>query len=200
MKPIQILLGVLALVIATAACGLSATSQQPQVVTVVVTAVQPPTAVPSPTSIPSATAVLPAPTPASSPTPAPPKLSNKPPDGPDNGNISFEIVMDPLYLMQIQTRIKDSANNGDGISLVTFLIERDGEVVYQESETLAAFCIFKGGEPDCNPWPMTNGRLTWGAGGPEVETGDYLATIRVTRQSAPNTSARWTFNFTIDLP
>jgi hypothetical protein len=182
-----------------AACGLSApTPSQPQVVTVVVTAEPPPTATPAPnpTPLPSATVGPPAPT----PTPSAPKLSNKPPDGPQSGNIGIEIVMDPNYLMQVQTRIKGSANNGDGIGKVTFLIERYGEFVYEESETLATYCIFKGGEPDCNPWPQTNGRYTWGAGGAEVETGDYKATIRVWSLADPNHSLKWTFDFTIDLP
>jgi hypothetical protein len=134
------------------------------------------------------------------PTPSAPKVSNKPPDGPTGGDIEFEIVMDPNYLMQIRARIEDTDHNGDGIDTITFIIQRSGEEVYKTTEGTASFCIFNGGEPNCNPWPKTNGRYTWGAGGPEIETGDYKATIRVTRDSDNSYYDQWTFDFTVDLP
>lgn len=134
------------------------------------------------------------------PTPAAPKVSNKPPDGPTGGDILFKIVMNPDYLMQIQARIDGTANNGDGIDKVKFIIERNGQQVYEETESNAAFCIFKGGEPNCNPWPKRDGRLAWGSNGPLVETGDYLATIQITRDADNSFYSQWTFTFTVDLP
>jgi hypothetical protein len=134
------------------------------------------------------------------PTPSAPRVSNKPPEGPTGGDIQYEIVMDPNYLMQIRARIDGTANNGDGIDTVKFIIERNGQEVYTESEANPAFCIFKGGEPNCNPWPKTNGRYTWGEGGPVVETGDYQATTRITRDADNSYYDQWTFTFTVDLP
>jgi hypothetical protein len=108
--------------------------------------------------------------------------------------------MDPNYLMQIRTRIDGTENNGDGIDTVKFIIKRNGEEVYQASEMNAAFCIFKGGEPNCNPWSKRDGRLTWGSEGPFVETGDYKAIIQITRDSDNSFFEQWTFDFTVDLP
>ena len=218
------LLALLTLVFTTQACSPPAQALTPQVVTVVVTAVPTGTPLPSltseastapsPTSPPQATGTSSA-TPAPSPTFPPraiptntpvrvvalPAVSNLPAQGPQGGDIDFAVVMSPNFLMQIKARKHGSAKDGDGIDHVLFIVKnKNNEQVYSSSESTAKFCIFKGGEPDCNSWPISNGRYHWGASGPEIKSGDYQVTIRVALKSDPSNESEWSFPITIKLP
>ena len=170
------------------------------------------TTVPSPTSMPQVTGTL-SPSPTASPqvihantptrTPAPqlPMVSNLPAQGPKGGDIDFEVNMSPVYLMRIKARKHGSANDGDGMDHVLFSVnKKNGGKVYANKETSAKYCIFMGGEPDCNPWPKANGRYVWGDGGPEITSGDYQVTIRAALKSDPSNESEWTFQITIKLP
>jgi hypothetical protein len=221
------LLAMLALAFAIQSCAPPAQQVTVQVVTVVVTAAPSATLVSSPTSIQAATEI-PTATPTSSPTAAPsptnaptpmptftatvavvksppppalPAVSNLPAQGPKGGDIDFEVMMSSSYLMRIKAKKHGSANDGDGIDHVLFIVNnKNGTKVYSRSEGTAKFCIFMGGEPDCNPWPKSNGRYVWGTGGSEIVSGDYQVTIRSALKSDPTNESQWTFQITIKLP
>jgi hypothetical protein len=135
------------------------------------------------------------------PPPLVPVVSNLPAQGPKGGDIDFEVVMSSDYLMRIKARKHGSANDGDGIDHVLFIVNnKNGEKVYSNKEGTAKYCIFMGGEPDCNPWPVSNSHYYWGSGGPEIGSGNYQVTIRIALKSDPTTESQWTFPITIKLP
>lgn len=135
------------------------------------------------------------------PPPPLPVVSNLPAQGPKGGDIDFEVVMSPSYLMQIKAREHGSSKDGDGIDHVLFIVNnKNNERVFSSTEGTAKFCIFKGGEPDCNLWSKSNDRYVWSTGGPEVVSGDYQVTIRVALKSDPSNESQWTFPITIKLP
>lgn len=222
-----LLLGLLMMAFVLQSCSPPAQPVAIQVVTVVVTAVPSATLAPSPTSpqataetstattAPSPTAVpspTAAPTPTTAPTattavvkqpppPALPAVSNLPAQGPKGGDIDFEVVMSSNYLMRIMARKHGSSKDGDGIDHVLFIVnKKNGGKVYSNSESTAKYCIFQGGEPDCNPWQKSNGRYVWGTGGSEIASGDYQVTIRSALKSDPTNESEWTFQITIKLP
>ena len=220
------LLGLLVVATALQSCSAPPQPAAIQVVTVVVTAVPSATLPVTPTSTQAAAetstatnapspTTAPSPTAASSPTatrtptavvvkpppPAVPVVSNLPAQGPKGGDIDFEVVMSSTYLMRINARKHGAAKDGDGIDHVLFIVQnKNGEKVYSNSEGTAKFCIFMGGEPDCNAWPKSNGRYVWGTGGAEIASGNYQVTIRVALKTDPTNESQWTFPITIKLP
>ena len=135
------------------------------------------------------------------PPPPAPVVSNLPAQGPKGGDIDFAIVMSPDYLMRITAREHGKSKDGDGMDHVQFIVKKkSGERVYANKETTAKYCIFMGGEPDCNAWPKSNGKYVWGASGPEIVSGDYLVTIRAALKSDPSNESEWNFQITIKLP
>jgi hypothetical protein len=162
-----------------------------------------PSATPAPTATETAspTKAIQAAAPTKTAAPQIPMVSNLPAQGPKGGDIDFEINMSSVYLMRIKARKHGSANDGDGISHVAFIVKKkNNEKVYSNTENTAKYCIFQGGEPDCNPWPKVNGRYVWGSGGPEIVSGDYLVTIRAALKSDPSNESEWNFQITIKLP
>jgi hypothetical protein len=140
-------------------------------------------------------------TPTRTPAPQLPAVSNLPAQGPKDGTIDFELVLSREYLLRIKTRKHGSANDGDGIDHVRFIMMGEGHVtLYANTEKTAKYCIFQGGEPDCNPWPKTNGHYVWGNGGPEIKSGEYQVTIRIALKSDPTNESEWNFFLTIKLP
>jgi hypothetical protein len=144
----------------------------------------PPTATLAPTvSIPTPTPPVPS---ATRPPPPPPVGSDKPNagtcvPGEDVQNIISDITLDPNYLFRVtafDNRV--GTNDGDGIDTVDFTIfsNATGDTVYQNTEQNPAYCIFQGGEPNCNPWSLDAlGQYHWGNNGPVVEAGEYFVLI-----------------------
>ena len=66
------------------------------------------------------------------------------------------------------------------------------------TEINPGYCIFAGGEPDCNPWIFENEQNKWSAGGNPVEEGNYQLTIVVTADD--DTVGKWFIDINIDLP
>lgn len=173
-----------------------------------VTATPPATETPAPSPTPSGTPGVTSP-PQAIPTNTParavalqlPAVSNLPAQGPQGGSIDFEINMSPVYLMRIKAKKHGSSNDGDGMDHVLFTVnKKNGGKVYSNKETTAKYCIFQGGEPDCNPWPKANGRYVWGSGGPEIVSGDYQVSIRAALKSDPSNESEWNFSISIKLP
>ena len=90
--------------------------------------------------------------------------------------------------------------DGRGITSVEFIVESDDESVeyYRRTEMTPGYCIFAGGEPDCNPWLFENGQYKWSAGGEPVQEGNYLLTIIATAED--DVVGTWLIDITIDLP
>jgi hypothetical protein len=135
------------------------------------------------------------------PPPPPPRVSNSQPDGTPNGLIA-KLITSPNYLMSFQVYAPDGSKDGDGIKQVTFTIEQNGKKVYERSEQTAHYCIFGGGEPDCNPWPMKGRVFTWGEGGPAVESGVYNVKIVAEPDSANGDEDQfgsWHFDLTVQV-
>ena len=177
---------------------------------------QPTTAVlPSPTlapPLPTSTAVLIiTPTiapPTATATKAPPIVQNDPPGGsfPEDGSVFFNIIVDPAFLFRLDVRdlVPDQGNfEGAGIESVQFSISGNG-VNYFREERMAGYCVFGGGEPTCNPWPVNEqGQYTWGADGPVVQSGDYFVNMAVTATDTSDEFSgnwNWNFDFTVTVP
>lgn len=174
----------------------------------------PPTATnPPPTATsPPPTATNPPPTATTPPTPTtagqgPPDIDNDAPGGsfPQDGTVSFDIIVDPAFLFRMDVRVRESIHvdfgpEGTGIQSVEFFIFGD-EVDYQHREQTPGFCVFGGGEPTCNPWPRNHdGQYTWGVGGPVVEGGDYFVNMVVTAdEEDPDFGGVWNWNFDFAL-
>jgi hypothetical protein len=90
--------------------------------------------------------------------------------------------------------------DGAGIDHVTFhIIDQggNGEEVYSRQEQNAGYCVFGGGEPDCNVLVFAQSEHRWPDGGPQIENGPYQAQIDIVPQHGDGTQWRW--NFEIDM-
>ena len=112
----------------------------------------------------------------------PPDVDNDAPAGicEETANILSRVDRDPDSLFRalaLDNRIGN--HDGDGILGVRFAIIGDN-LAYSKIEETAPYCIFGGNEPNCPPWPRDeDGRYTWGAGGPVVQTGRYHVFVEV---------------------
>lgn len=96
----------------------------------------------------------------------------------------------------------DADVNGRGVQKVTFEISNreTGQPVYAHEEGTAGYCIFRGGEPDCRPWPQDgNGRYTWGEGGPLVEPGAYKVNVFIYAKDQNAETQSWSWGSEFDI-
>lgn len=162
----------------------------------------------SPDALPPATNIPPTPTIEPTETPevvaqaGPPRITNNAPGGTKAEYVKDEVIVGDEFLFRmwiVDTRFGEQ--DGAGINHVDFTITMldGGEIVYQNREDQAAFCIFQGGLPDCNPWPEENGRFLW-PNGLEVVPGSYHATILVypTHPAFTDEVWNWDFDFWIE--
>lgn len=92
--------------------------------------------------------------------------------------------------------------NGRGIQKVSFEVfsEATNQRVYYHEEGTAGYCIFRGGEPDCRPWPQDgNGRYTWGDGGPVVEPGTYSVNVFIYPKNPAFEGESWFWGSEFDI-
>lgn len=156
---------------------------------------------PTPTSPPPPT---PSPVPATAVAAVPPRVVNNAPGGTAADYANGELIVDDSFLFRL--RIADTRfgpEDGAGIDHVEFTITTlAGETVYFNRENVAAYCIFRGGEPDCNPWPERDGRFYWGADGAEMQPGEHHARILAypTEPAFDGEVWNWDFDFTLSLP
>jgi hypothetical protein len=148
--------------------------------------------------------------------PAAPRTRNSLPDGAfPADHVVWELRSSDNYLFRFIVYDTYAGNrDGAGIVSVKFVISNVDGVVYRHTERVAGYCIFGGGEPDCQPWPYENGSYRWGRGGPAVTPGEYFASIYVTPATIdPSKNATadpedpvgnpvwgWFFPFTVDVP
>ncbi|MCX6044891.1 MAG: hypothetical protein NT075_07240 [Chloroflexi bacterium] len=174
-------------------------------------ATQSPTDTPIPAP-PTATAVP--------PTPTPIVIDDLPVDG-ENGNLSLrgdrttkegryvllpqiprdQVTTPMVFRGQIALRVEvfdpqRGEKDGAGIQAVTFSIidNETNDVVYQNQETSAPFCLFGSNEPLCSLLIFAQTNFRWPNGQP-IYNGRYTAQIVIQPQSGDN--ATWNFNFSI---
>ncbi|MCL4863512.1 MAG: hypothetical protein KJZ93_29170 [Caldilineaceae bacterium] len=85
--------------------------------------------------------------------------------------------------------------DGDGIDHVTFRLVGDaggGDVVYEKTESSAAYCLFGGDEPTCSTLVFARSGNRWPNGAPIVD-GDYVAQIDIVARNGESTQWRWAF-------
>jgi len=100
-----------------------------------------------------------------------------------------------------QVEVYDPASgrrDGDGIRGVKFTItDENDDVVHTQTENNAAYCVFGGGEPNCNVWVFAAYDYKW-PNGKQIGDGEYLVTIVITPQRGEEATWRWRFQ--IKLP
>jgi hypothetical protein len=185
------------------------------------TQAQPPTDTPPP---PPTDTPLPAPTdtPPPEPTATPIFVAVLPVDGSDgNQNLgnnnpvkdgrnitlpgfSQAEVSDPMVFrdrMVFQVEVFDAAygeQDGDGIEHVTFRItDPNDKLVHERRENQAGYCVFGGGEPDCNVWMFADEGYRWPGGDPIVN-GTYSVEAVISPQNGEGVS--WFWSFQVELP
>ena len=183
------------LLLSILACGLPSRPPPPTavVVTVLVTAASTVTPTqPAHTETPAATepvATLPTLTLAPPPKPAPPKTSAQTPDGSNMENFRISLDFNRDYFLRVYVFYSEDPNeqfkakkDGRGIAKVDFKVASadGGKTYFKNTEQNAGYCIFGGGEPDCNPWTFEDGQYKWKSGGLPVKSGNYALTITVT--------------------
>jgi hypothetical protein len=179
----------------------------------------PPTATqvpPTPTQVPpTATAILP-------PSPTPITVAVLPVDGNDgnqnlvndhpvNGGRNITLpgfaqyeVSNPMVFRQrmvFQAEVRDrnvGHHDGAGIDNVRFTItDNSGQQVHFRQENNAGYCVFGGGEPDCNVWGFAETGNRW-PDGALLSAGIHFATIDITPQHGEPVS--WVWSFRVELP
>lgn len=146
------------------------------------------------TTLPSVAVPTPAP-------PPPPDANNSTPDGTFPPNFIWEADFNDQYFVRFKVYDTNSGetDDGDGISEVSFqVLDGDENQVYQRTERQSGFCIFGGGEPDCNPWLIEDNVYKWSAGGEPVKTGQYRLLIVVTASSGEQ--GNWNYDVDLKLP
>jgi hypothetical protein len=110
----------------------------------------------------------------------------------------------PIFLDKLALRVEvfDSAHggtqDGDGIQNVTFKLTRDGDPdhpVYEKVESTPGYCLFGGGEPNCESWVFAQHEYRWPSGQP-IENTDYRLVITITPQTGDQ--AIWNWGFSIE--
>jgi hypothetical protein len=137
------------------------------------------------------------------PQPPPPDFDTSDPDGTLPENLIFQEDFDSQYLFRLfaydaNTGVTD---DGAGINAVIFTItDSDNQVVFENSEETAGFCVFGGGEPNCNPWTFEDFTYKWAPGGEVVLDSTYNLEVRVILDDENSEQGRWDYTLTIDLP
>lgn len=137
--------------------------------------------------------------------PAAPRIGTGGVEGENISAFRFSFDYNPDYFVRMYVFRSDDPNevfstdkDGRGITSVEFIVTKGNVEYYRRTEINPGYCIFAGGEPDCNPWIFENEQNKWVAGGNAVEEGNYLLTVIVTADD--DTEGRWFIDFNIDLP
>lgn len=162
--------------------------------------VAPPTPTPPPTSTPTP---LP-------PPPPPPERVTLPPDGGKDASglegqivipFNVEVTSDGLAIFRDRLAFRvevfdphEGHHDGAGISEVTITI-RDNENndrVHQRTERTAGYCVFGGGEPDCNVLVLAHNNYRW-PDGENMVSGKYNVNFNIVRDDGSDADWIWSF-------
>ncbi len=159
----------------------------------------PPTPTPAPT-----------PTPPPTPLPPPPERVTLPPDGGKGGSglegqivIPFrvDVTSDRLAVFRdklaFRVEVYDpsaGSRDGAGIRQVTITIRdnENDELVHERTERTAGYCVFGGGEPDCNVWVLAEHNYRW-PNGQNMVSGKYNVTFTIVRRDGSEADWIWSF-------
>jgi hypothetical protein len=175
----------------------------------------PPTPTPTPTSTSTPTPISPTPTSVPS-TPTPPLIVDVPVDGgqselegqiiipgfkpeelkgPESDGVIFRDRL--VFRVEVYDPSKGD-KDGAGIEKVKITIERleDNQIVHERTENNAGYCVFGGGEPDCNVLVFAQSDNRWPEEGqPSIENGLHKAFIEITTKD--NKTEEWNWSFWI---
>jgi hypothetical protein len=93
------------------------------------------------------------------------------------------------------------AQDGDGIDHVDFTITDNdsGETVHTHTEDTAKYCVFGGGEPDCNVFVFEDNNHLWPETNLPVHDGSYNVNVHVVADDLDK-EGDWNFDFEIQQP
>ncbi len=141
------------------------------------------------------------------PKPAPPRVGTGAVDGNNISSFRFSIDYNNDYFVRMYVFRSDdpdeefsASKDGRGIDTVKFVVTNPNNTrtFYNRTEGSAGYCIFGGGEPECNPWTIENGQYMWSAGGEAVAERDYELLIEVTADDGE--VGDWIIPINIRLP
>ena len=91
-----------------------------------------------------------------------------------------------------------AAQDGAGVDNVLIRINDDqtGELVQERAERTAGYCVFGGGEPDCELWVFADHNNQWPNGQP-VSDGSYTVNVSITKAGDSEASVFWNFQFEV---
>lgn len=113
-------------------------------------------------------------------------------------------VTEPMVFrdqMVFQVEVFDGSvgsRDGDGIKDVKITIRDGDKVVHERTEKQAPYCVFGGGEPDCNAWGFADHYYKWPGDDPLINYHTYNVDIVITPQQGE--VANWRWSFMIELP
>ena len=105
----------------------------------------------------------------------------------------------PDCLVVRNTSEDKNSPDGKGISHVDFAVFDGGNQVHKRTEQNAGYCIFGGGEPHCNLWPVEGDAYKW-PDGARVEAGREYSVLITAIADDGQTAAYWSFQASFDLP
>jgi hypothetical protein len=120
------------------------------------------------------------------------------------GNDLEVVFKSPLWFSVLAYVPSPDGNDRDGagIAQVQFSItgpttSGESDIIYERTEQNAAYCVFGGGEPDCEAWDFAANDNRWPNGEPVQFGENYHVQINV---DGADDTASWNFNFTIEAP
>ncbi len=118
------------------------------------------------------------------------------PGGIDRENPVFRDKL--VFRVEVFDAARGGAKDGDGIQNVKFKIAKEDDPdnpVYEKVESTPGYCVFGGGEPNCEVWVFAQHDYRW-PGGQPIENIAYRAFIEIT----PDTGepAIWNWGFRIE--
>jgi len=115
------------------------------------------------------------------------------------GFAQYEVSSPMIFRDRIVFRVEvfDRAvgnTDGAGIQNVKFVINgpNDEGEVHKRTENTAGYCVFGGGEPNCDVWVFSQRGNKWPDGKPVVD-GQHNATITITPKQGKPVQWNWTF-------
>jgi hypothetical protein len=141
------------------------------------------------------------------PKPPAPRIGQSDVDGNNISSFRYALDYNPDYFIRMYVFRSDDpdeefdpAKDGRGITSVDFTVTNpDGDVVfYNRTENSPGYCIFGGGEPECNAWLLEGDQYKWLAGGEPIVPGNYLLTVNVI--AADGEVGTWLLDVYIALP
>jgi hypothetical protein len=90
------------------------------------------------------------------------------------------------------------SQDGDGIQDVKITIRDGDQIVHERTEQQAGYCVFGGGEPDCNVWVFADHDYKWPGGDLIINYRTYNVDIVITPEEGEAEIWRW--SFMVELP